>query len=329
MRGFERKLITEWRRLQLPVGDAVVVAAVSGGADSLSLLLATDELRKLGKLELRIVAAHFNHKLRGEESDADESFVRDVCTERRVELAVGHSRSKPESNIEQAARLERYEFLRTTAQSVRATHVLTAHTVDDQAETFLLNLIRGSGIQGLSGMKPIRDLAENDSSTKLVRPLLGWARRSDTETYCLELGAAYRSDTMNEDEAFTRVRVRKILLPLLRDFNPKIVERLAETARLLSLEIGDSTEKFAGDLELKRLSNLPEAELNKVLRTWLAGHRGDLKQIGLKHIEAVRRLVNSRKSGKTVELPGGSTVSRKDGMLVFNKNNVEKGAPDP
>lgn len=329
MRGFERKLITEWRRMELPVEGAVVVVAVSGGADSLSLLLAADELRMLGKLEIRIVAAHFNHKLRGEESEADETFVRNLCIDRGIEFAASHSRSKPENNIEQAARFERYEFLRQTAENLRSPLVLTAHTIDDQAETFLLNLIRGSGIRGLSGMRPIRDLSENDPSIKLVRPLIGWARRLDTEAYCRELGVEYRSDTMNEDEAFTRVRVRKILLPLLRDFNPKIIERLAETARLMSLEIGSSTETAVDTLELRQLVDLSEGELNRQLRAWLAANRGGLRQIGLKHIEAVGRLVNSRKSGKTVELPGGSTVSRENGMLVFNKNNVEKAAPDP
>src|SRR4029077_11205558 len=132
--------------------------------------------------------------------------------------------------------VERYDFLQNTAANIRAFAVVTAHTVNDQAETFLLNLIRGSGVKGLSGMPAIRDLS--DDKIKLIRPLLNWARRADTEAFCHELGVNYRSDTMNEDETFTRVRVRKILIPLLQDFNPKIVDRLAETARLLRQEIG-------------------------------------------------------------------------------------------
>ena len=328
MRDFERKLITEWRRLDLPVDNAVVIVAVSGGADSLSLLLAAEELGKLRKLEIRFVAAHYNHRLRGEESDADEAFVRELCVDRGIELAAGHSRVKPTNNIEQAARIERYDFLKQTAANLRSAFLLTAHTVDDQAETFLINLIRGSGVQGLSGMRTVRDLVDGQSSIKLARPLLSWARRIDTEAYCRELGVAYRSDTMNEDEAFTRVRIRKILLPLLQDFNPKIVERLAETARLLSLETGHSSEATTEGLKLGELVKLPDAELNRLVRNWLAANRGGLRQIGLKHIEAIGRLVNSRKSGKTVELPGGSTVTKQDGKLVFSKNNVEKGASD-
>jgi tRNA(Ile)-lysidine synthase len=327
MRRFERELITEWRRLDLPVNDAAVLIAVSGGADSMSLLTAADELRKAGKLDLRFVAAHLNHGLRGEESDADEAFVREVCSERKIELAVAHAGSKPAGNIEQAARIERYEFLRQTAENLKASFVLTAHTINDQAETFLLNLLRGSGLDGLSGMRPVRDLSYSDDGIKLVRPLLRSARRADTEAYCHEIGVEYRSDTMNEDEAFTRVRVRKILLPLLQDFNPKIVERLAETARLLSHEIGPAQEVAAEALKLAELNKLSEPELGKLLRSWLAVNRGNLKGIELKHLDALRRLINSRKSGKTVELPGGSTVIKQGGQIAFNKNNIEKELP--
>jgi tRNA(Ile)-lysidine synthase len=328
MRGFERGLITEWRRLDLPFDDCVVVVGVSGGADSISLLLAIDELRHAGKLDIRLIAAHFNHELRGDESDADETFVREVCVERKVELAVGRSTQRPTSDIEQHARRERYSFLQQTADNVRATLVLTAHTVDDQAETFLLNLIRGSGARGLGGMRPVRRLSEGDSAAALARPLLGWARRADTEAYCHALGIKYRSDTMNEDEAFTRVRVRKILLPLLQDFNPRIVERLAETARLLGEDVRDALTAMPGPLKLTDLKELPEAELNRKLRAWISANKGDLRQIGLKHIDALRRFINSRKSGKTVELPGGDGVVKQSGWLVYNKNNVEKRPPD-
>ena len=308
----------------MPVDEAVIVVAVSGGADSISLLVAADELRNAEKFDLRIVAAHFNHRLRGEESDADEAFVRELCVNRKIEFAVGHSQLKPTSNIEQAARLERYDFLRRTTEAVKASHVLAAHTINDQAETFLLNLIRGSGVQGLSGMRPIRNLSENGPTIELVRPLLGWSRRADTESYCHEIGVDYRSDTMNEDEAFTRVRIRKILLPLLQDFNPRIIERLAETAGLLSHEIGQNDETPAEPLRLANLKELTEGQLNRLLRSWIAANRGDLKGIGLKHIDAIRHLINSRKSGKTVEIPGGLTVEKQAGMLVFNKNNIEK-----
>lgn len=328
MRSFERNLITEWRRLELPLSETTVVVAVSGGADSVSLLLSVNELQNLSKLDLRIVAAHFNHQLRGEESDGDEVFVRGICSDRKIELAAGKSTQKHLTNVEQGARIERYVFLQQVAENVNAALVLTGHTLDDQAETFLLNLVRGSGIRGLSGMRPVRDLTSLAQNIKLARPLMTWAHRTDTEAYCHELGIAFRMDTMNDDESFTRVRIRKILLPLLKDFNPKIVERLAETTRLLRDEIPDEPEVTAGDLKLADLKLLSDAEMGRLLRAWLSVNRGGLRQIELKHIDSICRLVNSRKSGKTVELPGGDAVVKEDGKLVFAKNMVEKTGPE-
>jgi len=327
MRDFERKLITEWRRLELPMTDAAVVIAVSGGADSISLLLAADELRKQRKLDLRLIAAHFNHSLRGDESDADEEFVRRICSERNIELALGRAKSKHTSDIEQSARNDRYDFLRTTAENLKASFVCTAHTRNDQAETFLLNLIRGSGVNGLAGMPAARSLTRSDTSIQLIRPLLNWAHRGDTEQYCQEIDCKYRVDKMNDDVSFARVRIRQILVPLLKDFNPKIIDRLADTAGLLRDEMGGNQVEPHGDLFISELSGISEAEARRAVRSWLAGNRGSLRQLGLKHIEAVCRLVNSRKSGKKVELPGGDTVVKEQGRLAFIKNSVEKRPP--
>src|SRR5580765_2910393 len=159
MHGFVRNLITEWRRLELPFIGGAVVIAVSGGADSVSLLLAVDDLVKRKKLGHRVVAAHFNHNLRGSESDADGEFVRQLTTRLGVELAIGHGDLSKTGNLEQNARDARYDFLRQTAANLNAFAVLTGHTINDQAETFLLNLIRGSGPDGLSAMKAVRPLS--------------------------------------------------------------------------------------------------------------------------------------------------------------------------
>ncbi|MEO6654923.1 MAG: tRNA lysidine(34) synthetase TilS, partial [Pyrinomonadaceae bacterium] len=344
---FVRDLITEWRRLDLPFADATVVIGVSGGADSVSLLLAMDELRSLKKLGLRLVAAHFNHRLRDGESDVDEEFVRALTNEREIEFAVGHAEMPEKGNLEQNARVERYAFLGRTAGNVNAFAVLTGHTVNDQAETFLMNLIRGSGIDGLCGMKPMRQLhdkapapadgCETDRedgaapflfpvSPLLVRPLLTWAKRGDTEQFCHDNGVLYRYDTMNEDTAFKRVRLRKILLPLLEDMNPNIVETLANTAALMQ----DSADgAAAGDrvaepdeLTLGDVKELPRPELYVRLRTWLRHHRGNTRRLELKHIQAIERLILSGKSGKVAELPGGK-VTKSAGKIVYKENKVE------
>ncbi len=324
MHGFVRSLITEWRQLELPVTGTTVVLGVSGGADSVSLLMGLYELRQREKHDLRIVAAHFNHCLRGAESDADEEYVRRLTSEHGIELAVGRGNIEIAGNLEQNARRARYGFLAKTAENVHAAAILTGHTVNDQAETFLMNLIRGSGIDGLAGIRPVRQMSEIGSSLLLLRPLLRWAKRGDTEQYCRDLGIDYRYDTMNEDTAFKRVRIRKILLPLLTDFNPKIIDTLAGTAQLMQHAADGNS--FAGDeilpdkLDLKHLKTLEKSELYNTLRAWLTQKRGTARQLQLKHIQAIERLVFSEKSGRKVELPGGGAVVRSGGKLAFDAN---------
>lgn len=335
MDPFCRDLITEWRRLSLPNEGQTVVVAVSGGADSVSLLLALHELKQIGKLDLRVVAAHFNHHLRGDESTADEQFVRELTSSRKIEFAAGHTPISKDGNLEQNARVERYRFLARTAGNLHAAGVLTGHTMNDQAETFLMNLIRGSGIEGLSGIKPVRPFGSEAGSSEapdvrpllLIRPLLTWAKRSDTENFCQRLGVEFRYDSMNEDTAFRRVRIRKVLLPLLKDFNPNIVERLAATAQMLG-DVVDGARSVEAELperlSLETLSGKDRSELYSLIRLWLKQRRGDLRSINLKHIEAVGRLIHSQKSGRLVEVPGGGAVVKVNGALEFRNIEVEK-----
>lgn len=339
MHKFTRELITEWRRLALPAEAETFVVGVSGGADSLSLLLGLNELRTRKKLEIRLVVAHFNHALRGEFSDADEAFVRGIAKRFGLEMAVEKWKPPREGNIEQNARTARYEFLARIAENVKAYAVLTAHTVNDQAETVLMNLLRGSGVEGLAGMRSVRALdagteeenVEDDAEPTLfpedillVRPLLSWAKRIDTEAFCRDAGIEYRYDTMNEDTAFRRVRIRKVLLPMLKEFNPKIIETLAKTAVLMQDVAEQNTSsanvKIEDELSLGELRELSKRELYGVLRKWLRHHRGNLRLLELKHTEAIARLIHSRKSGRTIELPAGETVLRTGGKLVFRQD---------
>ena len=352
MHKFVRNFITEWRRLGLPFAGETVVVAVSGGADSVSLLLALHDLRKRKKLGHRIVAAHFNHRLRGVGSDADEEYVRHLATTLGVELAVGHASDLTNGNLEQNARNARYNFLAHTAENLHAFAVVTGHTINDQAETFLMNLIRGSGPDGLTGMKPIRNLITDcglrivdsridltvmevpreeeksavrnpQSAIALVRPLLNWAKRPDTEGFCHECGIEYRYDTMNEDTSYRRVRIRKILLPLLEDFNPKIIDTLAQTAGLMAnfaVQADPAVEtQQSCHLLLKDLKLLDSNERQNTVRTWLRQCRGTARGLELKHIEAVGRLVFSTKSGRAAELPGGARVIKTGGKLVYEQ----------
>jgi len=341
---FVRQLITEWRRLELSA-VGVVVIGVSGGADSSALLAALAELNGRKKLDVEIVAAHFNHKLRAAESDADEAFVRDLADRLGAKFVRGQGKLTGKSDLEQQARNARYAFLAGVAEKEKAPLVLTAHTVNDQAETFLLNLIRGSGPDGLSAMPAIRPISNENathsalraphSGVLLARPLLRWAMRADTEAFCNENGIKYHRDRMNDEPRFTRVRVRKEILPKLAELNPKIVETLARTARLLSepgaTATGSPDDRPSGfsapaptvqdnsELTIKTLRALERPDLYRTLREWLRYRRGDLRGITLKHVVAIETLIHSKKSGRTAELPRSGRVVKKGGQIRFEQ----------
>ncbi|MEP7148203.1 MAG: tRNA lysidine(34) synthetase TilS [Acidobacteriota bacterium] len=325
MHKFVRSLITEWRKLDLPFTDETIVVAVSGGADSMSLLLATHDLQKRKKFIHRVVVAHFNHKLRGTESDLDERFVQKQAADLGFEFVFGTASLSKKGNLEQAARNARYEFLARIGREKDALAVLVAHTQNDQAETLLFNLIRGSGPDGLAGMRQVRKLEDD---ILLVRPLLSWASRTDTEAFCRDNEVLFRSDPMNEDEKYRRVQIRRDIIPRLAEINPKIVETLARTADLMHRSSGDITlsgeDGDRGTLIIKDLNALKRADLYSTLRAWLRTKRGSLRSLQLKHVEAIERLILSRKSGNTVELPGGGRIVKHGGALRFTNIKVEK-----
>ncbi len=326
MNKFCRQTITNWRKLSLPIKDETIIVAVSGGADSVSLLSVLCELKKIKKLNLNLIVAHFNHNLRHAESLADAEFVVNFAKKLDCESVLGIGDIEKSGNLEQSARIARYKFLEETAKNFQAFGVLTAHTINDQAETFLMNLIRGSGIEGLSAMNEIRKIS-TESESFLIRPFLSWAKRIETENYCREHNIEFRNDSMNEDLKFSRVRVRKQLIPLLQTFNPKCVETIAKTANLIQLsnhEKINSKLSVKDELKLNELLSLNKSTLYATIRTWLNHHRGDLRSIGLKHIEAIERLVFSKKSGKEVELPGSVVIIKNEGLLIFRKQRLKK-----
>ncbi|MGB7925449.1 MAG: tRNA lysidine(34) synthetase TilS [Pyrinomonadaceae bacterium] len=332
---FARDLLAEWKRLALPVAGESVIVAVSGGADSVALLLALDELKRTGQLALRLTAAHLDHGLRAEASEEDAAWVAELSRELGVEIVTGRVSTRERAgesgdNLEQAARRARYEFLAGAALRGDARMVLTAHTMDDQAETVLLRLLRGSGADGLGGIEPVRAL-DRGHDALLVRPLLSWARRAETEGYCAERDVRFRVDEMNRDERFARVRVRKQLLPLMQTFNGRVVEALARTAELLredAAALRASAEKLldeAGDatvdaspLSIDVLASAPPALRRRALRLWIARGRGDLRRLEMVHLLGVEKLLAGERGGRVALLPGGGTVKRLRGQLVFD-----------
>lgn len=300
----------------------------------MSLLLAISDLIKRKKLDLRIVAAHFDHKIRPD-SNHDLEFVAEFAKSHGLEMAHGEWKREAGGNLEQNARNARYEFLKATAASVSAGYVLTAHTMNDQAETFMMNLIRGAGPDGLSGMKPKRAIASESAGDEpflpfaepgitVVRPLLRWAKRRDTENFCLEHKIDYRRDPMNEDLNFRRIWVRKVLIPMMEEANPKLVESLCRTSELMSEPPASAGGQIVvpkpaagSSLDLAHIKTLEKADLFPLLRDWIKLNRGNLRGIGTKHTEAIYNLIHSQKSGRVAELPGGGAIKH-DGRLSWN-----------
>jgi tRNA(Ile)-lysidine synthase len=337
---FARLLLVEWRKLKLPVSNETIVVAVSGGADSTALLLALEELKSCNQLYLDIRVAHLDHGLR-KASAKDAKWVSELAEKLGFQSVIGHSKVAENAraagdNLEQAARQARYAFLERTAKRLSANYVLSAHTMDDQAETVLLRLMRGSAGAGLGGMEALRPLAK-DGSIKLVRPLL-WARRSDTEDYCRIRKVEFLSDEMNEDQRFARVKVRKQLLPLMQSFNNRIVEALSRTATQLREDgavLGNDSgellrrasvpdekdETRTPALDVKVLSNAAPALRRRALRQWLSDARGTTRRLEMVHLSAVEKLLEGSTGGRVVELPGGGRVRRKRNRLEFESEN--------
>ncbi|MGH9595932.1 MAG: tRNA lysidine(34) synthetase TilS [Edaphobacter sp.] len=225
-------------RTSIKPGDRIC-AAVSGGADSVALLLTLHAANTAAResLGVGLSAVHINHSLRGEEANADQQFVEDLCISLDIPLhlhqadvparvAKTRASGNPET-IEEAARNVRYEFFTTLLASGHADAVLTAHTLDDQAETVLMKLLRGAWTEGLSAIHPVVTLPKG----KILRPFLE-TRRADIEAFLKSANQPWREDSTNTDTTFTRNKIRHELLPQLRTYNPNLDQTLANLAEL-------------------------------------------------------------------------------------------------
>jgi tRNA(Ile)-lysidine synthase len=225
-------------RANIQPGDRLC-AAVSGGADSVALLLTLHAANsaKHNALGVGLSAVHVHHGIRAEEADADQRFVEDLCIRLEIPLHI-HQASVPQraaangETIEEAARAIRYDFFSTLISSGHADTILTAHTLDDQAETVLMKLLRGAWTEGLSAIHPV--VAVNNPGQrngKILRPFLQ-TRRAEIEAYLKQLNQPWREDSTNTDTAYTRNRIRHELMPQLRTYNPSLDQTLSNLAEL-------------------------------------------------------------------------------------------------
>ena len=321
-------------------GDRVGVA-VSGGADSVSLLLLLSELRERFGIVLSVV--HFNHKLRGKASDADEAFVAKLALKHGLEfhsasVYVAKKAKAERANLEDAARRARYDYFRSLVESSACSKIAVAHTADDQAETVLAHLLRGTGLAGLGGIHPVVG--------PIIRPLLS-VRRSELRRFLRVRKQKWREDATNRDTNRMRARIRKKLLPLLqKQFQPAIVEHLATLAGLARkdesflnalaeerLQVLVQTNKEGARVALDDLLspwkksgfNAEDAESTektkalgtRMVRRIVESTKRRAGQLGANHVEAVLDLARCGKSGSSLALPGGVEIRKERDALVF------------
>jgi tRNA(Ile)-lysidine synthase len=299
---------------------ARVVVALSGGPDSVALVHLLRELERGGELTVA-GTAHLNHQLRGEAADEDEQFCRDMSAalglpvevERMDVRALAREQGR---SIEDAARLARYAFLERAAERLRADVIAVGHSRDDQAETFLLRLVRGAGPRGLAAILP--------RAGRVVRPLLD-VTRSELRAYLAGRRIAFRDDATNADLGNPRNRVRHELIPYLRrEFSPGIVDVLAREAAIAredesrlgaeAIEVAGSVVLESSDgarLEVRALTSLHPALAARVARIALAKQAGG-RFLGFDHIEAFLEFARNGAAGSALSLPGQQVVHRGD-----------------
>jgi len=293
-----------------------VGVAVSGGADSVCLLVVLRELAP--RLGIALSVLHLNHRMRGEESDADEDYVRDIAARFDLELRsaradVPQIAAQTGDNLEQAARQVRREFFLGFLGRGVLDRVALGHTRSDQAETVLFRFLRGAGTAGLAGMRPL-------TREGLARPLIE-IERPGVERFLEERGMAWREDASNSDRRFARNRIRHDLLPQLARENPALAATLARLATVA----GD--EELYWDAEIDRvaagrlilrppavlfrrdwLRSLPPAVARRVIRRAIRAAKGDLRSIGMDHVERILELTGTRSGSGRLQTPGLDVV---------------------
>lgn len=329
MRTLREEVHTYCQTHYLLKSNEPLVVGVSGGADSVCLLAILQEIAPLYHITLHV--AHLNHGLRGEAGAEDAAFVANLAkqwdlpyTLKTVDVAAMVADQK--LNLEDAARQVRYTFLVAVAREIGASRIAVGHHADDQVETVLLHFLRGAGVGGLRGMRPLTPLNEvltplSDNQVmkpplSLIRPLLD-LRRADIEAYCEEKGLNPRTDASNTDITFRRNKIRHTLLPLLRNYNPNLDEALLKLTALMAADdeiiqialaeaweqVVEQVDKGVVIYNWSAWFALPLGLQRRVIRRGYETLRGNLQGIEFKHVAAAVDLLRQKKTGATLNLP--------------------------
>lgn len=296
------KMLGLMRRYEMVQKGDTLICAVSGGADSMALLWAMYLMRE--KLGIHLAAAHFNHGLRGEESQRDETFVREFCQGYEIPLYVGSGEVVPnEKGLEAAARDARYAFLQTLPGKIA-----TAHTADDNAETVLMHLVRGTGLKGLGGIFPVRG--------NVIRPMLT-VNRQEVLEFLRQEHISWVEDSSNDTDAFLRNRIRHHVMPLLKEENPSLSKNLS----LMAMDLREDAAALEQEGELPDVSVLRQVtgpHRTRLLRAFLI--RCGIKEPDRRHTALAEELVFSDNPSARGNFPGGIVVRR-------NYDRLEKEIP--
>ncbi len=309
----------------------VVVCAISGGIDSTALLLGTTRFKDRYR---KLYAAHYNHRARGQASDMDEEFVRSICTDADIPLSVGSAKSAVQTLDEDSARAERYRFLIDTADKLGADAIITAHTLDDQAETVLFRITRGAGIRGAGAMRPVRTV--NTASGKrvnIVRPMLA-ITRYEAEQFLNSRNITARHDASNDDWVrYSRNRIRHRVMPELQAINSQAAHAIARFAGIIR-ETDDALEQIAQECLQQAMTEHPNtydrqtlASLHSVIRAAVLTNifnetATPNSQLNQTHIVKLLELISSGKSSE-YRLPGGVTFRSDHQHIQMLPRNTE------
>lgn len=332
MTNLTERVLKTIRNYDMLEPQDTVLVAVSGGADSVFLLRAMNTLKSKLKLK-KLVICNLDHGLRGAESREDSLFVKKIAEEldtgyihKTIDLAGYASKNL---STEEAAREERYKFFKEAAVASKANVIATGHTLDDQAETILMRVIKGASLKGLIGISPVR----SEGQIRIIRPLFE-LEKGEIERYLDERGIAYRIDKSNLEPVYFRNIVRKDILPFLEKYNPRLKRALCSLAEHLREDFEfineaktnairnthDARRKAGGvELKLKDLVMQPKALQKEILRDALEAVGGEVKRLTFRHWKEMEQLIKHKRNGNSLDLPGDIRVTRTAASIIFNK----------
>ena len=328
MNLIERVLKTIRSYEMLKPKDTVLVA-VSGGPDSVFLLQALAHLKTKLNLD-KLVVCNLDHGIRGKESSEDSLFVKKITEyyglgfiHKKIDLS--KKRSK-DLSTEEIAREERYRFFKDAARAVKAGVVATGHTLDDQAETVLMRIIKGASLKGVVGISPVRE----EGDLKIIRPLIE-LEKSEIERHLDERGIEYRVDSTNAEGIYFRNVTRKDIIPFLEKYNPRVKRALCSLAEHLredfefikeaKLDLVSFAHSAGGSLEikLKDIAIQPKALQKEMMRDALEKSGGEVKRLNFRHWKELEQFIKHKRRGNSLDLPGDIRVTRTASSLVFRR----------